>query len=122
MESKKNDTLIADDDAGIHERFVFGSMWNTCALHVKIGCSLCSTQKSRAQFSIYRHFTSMTAHPSFVLLAATSIKQVYERPYQLASAMLAGRPPPAGADTLVSILERSHENVYYAADEHRSAV
>jgi hypothetical protein len=31
---------MADDEAGIHERFVFGSMWNTWALHVKIGCSL----------------------------------------------------------------------------------
>lgn len=40
VESKKKETLMADDEAGIHERFVLGSMWNTCALHVKIGCSL----------------------------------------------------------------------------------
>lgn len=32
--------MTADDEAGIHERLVLGSMWKTCALHVKIGCSL----------------------------------------------------------------------------------
>ena len=31
---------MADEEAGIQERFVFGSMWKTCALHVNIGCSL----------------------------------------------------------------------------------
>jgi len=39
-ESKKNETLTATVDAGIHDFFVLGSMWKTWALHVNIGCSL----------------------------------------------------------------------------------
>lgn len=40
VESKKKLTLTAWLLAGIQDRFVFGSMWNTCAFVEKMGCSL----------------------------------------------------------------------------------
>lgn len=45
-ESKKKETFTATVDADIHDFFVLGSMWNTCALHVNIGCSLSVEQYS----------------------------------------------------------------------------
>lgn len=42
---------MAEEEAGIQERFVFGSMWNTWALHVKIGCSLVKNKQRKAEMN-----------------------------------------------------------------------
>lgn len=39
-------------EAGNHDLLVFGSMWNTWALHEKIGCSLKSIPKTMKQDDI----------------------------------------------------------------------
>lgn len=54
-ESKKKLTLIAFVLAVIQVRFVFGSMWNTCALQVKIGCSLEKSKVAQQGFSKRRN-------------------------------------------------------------------
>ena len=56
---------MADEEAGIQERFVFGSMWKTCALHVNIGCSLRSiiiqinnNESNNTFISLHQSFSS----------------------------------------------------------------